>query len=185
MDDVRARLADLGMNPIGKGSPDELHASSSPRSCAGARSSKQPALPDRSKFGIVHEADETAEGMRRGRGAERLLAFVIAMSLIARCARRMIIQIAPSPSWRRRRPAASTACSRGSSPTSWNSGSASTFIVENRPGAASIVGAAYVAHAAPDGYTLMVGEQHGDGDQRHHAQDPALRSGRRILRRSC
>ncbi len=31
-----------------------------------------------------------------------------------------------------------------------------TFIVENRPGAASVVGATYVAHAAPDGYTLMV-----------------------------
>jgi len=30
-----------------------------------------------------------------------------------------------------------------------------TFIVENRPGAASVVGATYVAHAAPDGYTLM------------------------------
>lgn len=30
-----------------------------------------------------------------------------------------------------------------------------TFIVENRPGASSLVGAAYVAHAEPDGYTLM------------------------------
>ena len=31
-----------------------------------------------------------------------------------------------------------------------------TFIVENRPGAASVVGATYVAHAASDGYTLMI-----------------------------
>jgi tripartite-type tricarboxylate transporter receptor subunit TctC len=31
-----------------------------------------------------------------------------------------------------------------------------TFIVENRPGAASVVGATYVAHAVPDGYTLMI-----------------------------
>jgi tripartite-type tricarboxylate transporter receptor subunit TctC len=31
-----------------------------------------------------------------------------------------------------------------------------TFIVENRPGAASVVGAGLVAHAAADGYTLMV-----------------------------
>ncbi len=30
-----------------------------------------------------------------------------------------------------------------------------TFIVENKPGASSVVGAVYVAHAAPDGYTLM------------------------------
>jgi tripartite-type tricarboxylate transporter receptor subunit TctC len=30
-----------------------------------------------------------------------------------------------------------------------------TFIVENRPGASSVVGATYVAHATPDGYTLM------------------------------
>jgi tripartite-type tricarboxylate transporter receptor subunit TctC len=30
-----------------------------------------------------------------------------------------------------------------------------TFIVENRPGAASVVGAISVAHATPDGYTLM------------------------------
>lgn len=32
-----------------------------------------------------------------------------------------------------------------------------TFVVENKPGAAGIVGAQYVAHKAPDGYTLLVG----------------------------
>ncbi len=31
-----------------------------------------------------------------------------------------------------------------------------TFVIENRPGAASVVGAQFVAHAAPDGYTLMI-----------------------------
>jgi tripartite-type tricarboxylate transporter receptor subunit TctC len=30
------------------------------------------------------------------------------------------------------------------------------FVVENRPGAASVVGAGVVAHATPDGYTLMI-----------------------------
>src|SRR5260221_9249546 len=30
-----------------------------------------------------------------------------------------------------------------------------SFVIENRPGASSIAGAVFVAHAAPDGYTLM------------------------------
>ena len=32
-----------------------------------------------------------------------------------------------------------------------------SFVVENRPGSGTLVGTQYAAHAAPDGYTLMVG----------------------------
>lgn len=42
------------------------------------------------------------------------------------------------------------------------------FVIENRVGAGGIIGTAYVARAAPDGYTLMV------GTQTNHAVVPAL-----------
>ena len=50
------------------------------------------------------------------------------------------------------------------------------FIVENRPGASSIVGAMSVIRAPHDGYTLMVANSTGPRGQRQPAQEPALRS---------
>jgi tripartite-type tricarboxylate transporter receptor subunit TctC len=32
-----------------------------------------------------------------------------------------------------------------------------TIVIENRPGAGAVIGTAYVAHSAPDGYTFLVG----------------------------
>ena len=51
------------------------------------------------------------------------------------------------------------------------------FIVENRPGASSIVGAMSVIRAPHDGYTLMVAQHQRARRQRQPAQEPALRSG--------
>ena len=45
LDDVRARMKDLGMLPIGKGTPDELQPFWRRNLCAGAKSSRPPALP--------------------------------------------------------------------------------------------------------------------------------------------
>ena len=44
--DVRGRMRDLGMNPVGKRTPDELAASCRMNSCAGGKSSKPPASPN-------------------------------------------------------------------------------------------------------------------------------------------
>ena len=53
------------------------------------------------------------------------------------------------------------------------------FVVENRPGGGGITAAAAVANAHARRLHHHDGVEHGAGDQRHGAQEPALRSAQR------
>jgi tripartite-type tricarboxylate transporter receptor subunit TctC len=49
-----------------------------------------------------------------------------------------------------------------------------SVVVENRPGAGSVIGTAAGAKAAPDGYTMVIGGQRIARHQRHDVQEAAL-----------
>ena len=51
------------------------------------------------------------------------------------------------------------------------------FVIENRPGAGTVIAAGATAKAAPDGYTLMQATSGTMAMNRHHVQNAALRSG--------
>ena len=48
------------------------------------------------------------------------------------------------------------------------------FVIENKPGASSVVGALAVIRSPHDGYTLMVAQHHRTRDQRQPEQESAL-----------
>ena len=53
-------------------------------------------------------------------------------------------------------------------------------VVENRPGANTVIGAEAAAKASPDGYTLLMAIDFDAGDEPVSLQNPALRSDRRF-----
>ena len=58
------------------------------------------------------------------------------------------------------------------------------FVIENRPGAGTMIAAGAAAKAAPDGYTLMQATSGTMAMNPHHLQKPALRCRTRIWCRS-
>ncbi len=114
------------------------------------------------------------------RGALLALACRCALGVQSRRRRRKAIPARTSRSWSRSAPAPAWTCWRGSMPRSCRQALGKPVVVENKPGAATMLAAQQVATAPPDGYTLVVLTSVGDGDQSSRSTSRSTTTRKRI-----